>query len=297
VLRFGDHAVEDVCKKIDPLISRDNPNGPRVVGTMRLRNAPLLAALGLISRPDEMRLTVRDQEGKVRSVDLPADCPLSSRRLWDGLPAGWKRFVDTVPWPLPLYLRDQHTDYWFEYLRDDKTVYWQFNHVRDNEQEPLARFSARVHRFVMEHDVEKLVIDMRWNNGGNSDLLPPLLFDIVRDTKLSDLGKFFVITGNRTFSAAQNFATMIERYANAIIAGDTTGSSPNFVGEDVPLELPYSGLNVSLSNRYWQFSWPTDHRVWIPPLLYAPPTFEAFRAGRDPALELVLAYPRAGQTK
>ena len=53
--------------------------------------------LGLIPGPDVIRLTVRDRDAKVRAVDLPADCPLSSRRLWDGLPPDWKQFVDTLP--------------------------------------------------------------------------------------------------------------------------------------------------------------------------------------------------------
>jgi hypothetical protein len=32
-----------------------------------------------------------------------------------------------------------------------------------------------------------------------------------------------------------------------------------------------------------------DHRTWIAPLIYTPPTFEAYRHNRDPALEAILA--------
>ncbi len=32
-----------------------------------------------------------------------------------------------------------------------------------------------------------------------------------------------------------------------------------------------------------------DGRTWIAPLLYTPPSFEAYRAKRDPALEAILA--------
>jgi hypothetical protein len=33
-----------------------------------------------------------------------------------------------------------------------------------------------------------------------------------------------------------------------------------------------------------------DYRVWTHPQLYAPPTAAAFRAHRDPALEMIQAY-------
>jgi tetratricopeptide (TPR) repeat protein len=36
-------------------------------------------------------------------------------------------------------------------------------------------------------------------------------------------------------------------------------------------------------------SWPEDHRTWIAPDIYAPPTFEAFRRNQDPAMDAILA--------
>ena len=50
-----------------------------------------------------------------------------------------------------------------------------------------------------------------------------------------------------------------------------------------------SQLKGTISDLYWQSSWPMDHRTWIAPRLYAPPTFAAYVENRDPALEAVLA--------
>jgi len=47
------------------------------------------------------------------------------------------------------------------------------------------------------------------------------------------------------------------------------------------------GLFVIIGRMYWQTSWPADHRPWIAPDLYAPPTFEAYRRNRDPAMEAI----------
>jgi tetratricopeptide (TPR) repeat protein len=290
ILKFGEHTTEQVLQGLDPLIGRDNEMAPKVMGPVRMMNLPLLQGLGLISDPGQVLLTIRDRQGTIRTVPLEADSEIPARRLWDGLPAGWKSFSQTLPGPLPLYLKNRYADYWFEYLPEFRTVFFQFNHVRNNEQEPLAAFCDRLIKFINENNVDRLVIDMRWNNGGDTTIVQPLIHDLIRCDKINQRGKLFVIIGRKTFSAAQNTATFIERNTHAIFVGEPTGSSPNFIGEDNAFELPYSKLRVSVSDFYWESSWPDDHRPWIAPLLYAPPAFEAYRSNRDPAMEAIAAY-------
>jgi hypothetical protein len=100
----------------------------------------------------------------------------------------------------------------------------------------------------------------------------------------------FVIIGRRTYSAAQIGATQIEQHTSAIFVGEPTGSSPNFVGEDVATQLPYSKLMFSVSDRYWQNSAPDDYRQWITPEIYIPLRIKALKENRDEALEVILKY-------
>ncbi len=155
----------------------------------------------------------------------------------------------------------------------------------------MASFSERLFKFVNGNEVEKLVIDVRWNNGGNYFLSTLLLHGIIRNEKINQRGKLFVIIGRRVFSAAQTTATFIERHANAVFVGEPTGSSPNFVGDENPITLPYSKIVANVSDLFWQTTWPQDNRTWIAPQIYVPPTFAAYRANRDPALEAILNYP------
>jgi hypothetical protein len=108
--------------------------------------------------------------------------------------------------------------------------------------------------------------------------------------KLNQQGHFFLITGRNTFSAAQNFTTDLVRNANPILVGEPTGSSPNFIGETIRLELPYSKAQCSISDLYWQRSWPMDHRAWLAPQLPAPPVFALYKENRDPAMEAIRAF-------
>jgi hypothetical protein len=51
---------------------------------------------------------------------------------------------------------------WFTYLADSKTVYVDFRSYQDLETQ-----SARLWEYIGRHPVRRLIIDMRWNQGGN----------------------------------------------------------------------------------------------------------------------------------
>lgn len=288
VLKYGEHSVEEVFKAIDPLIGRDNEMRPKEMIPILLRHLALSNGLGLIPDERKVSLTVKDTAGKTRTVELAVDdtVPYVERVL----PSNWMCFSQTLSQSLPLYLKNLNQNYWFEYLPESKTVYFQFNNVLNDKDETLSAFSERLFKFINENEVEKLVVDMRWNNGGNTFLNPPLQLGLVRNEKINQNGKLFIIIGRRTFSAAQNFINFCERNTNAVFVGEPSGSSPNFIGEETPFVLSYSKIQVNISNLYWAGSSPYDHRTWIAPTLYTPPTFETYKANRDPAMEAITNY-------
>ena len=75
-----------------------------------------------------------------------------------------------------------------------------------------------------------------------------------------------------------------------MFVGEPSGSSSNFIGESVTSTLPYSKMTMSVSDLYWQRSWPMDHRKWIAPDLPAFPVFSAFKENKDPAMEAILKF-------
>jgi hypothetical protein len=288
VLSVDGHPVDEVLAAVEPLISRDNDQQVTWLGPEVLRWTPLIHALGLTADPGQATLTVRfpDQTTGTVEVKSVAD-PYTS--LTAPRPAGWISLPDTVGAPMPLYLRNSDTPYWFEYLPAEAVVYFQFNGVGDQPLEPIADFCERLFTFIDNHQVSKLVIDLRWNGGGNTYLVQPLLHRLIGCTKVNQRGCLYVIIGRGTFSAAQNTATAIERETNAIFVGEPSGSGPNFIGETIPFALPYSKALVNVADLYWQTSWPMDHRPWIAPELYAPPSFLAYSQNLDPAMDAVLS--------
>jgi tetratricopeptide (TPR) repeat protein len=283
VLEIGSHPIEAVMAALDPVISQDNVMWPKLIGPNLMRYPQALNGLGLIPDADKAVLKIRDSRGGEREVTLSAEV---------GDPNdNWSTARKDTSGPEPLYLKNQKAPYWFEYLPETKTVYFQYNAVQDDPQESLEKFCDRLFRYIDANDVHRLVIDMRWNGGGNNFLNAPIIRGLIRCDKINQQGKLFVIVGRNTFSAAMCGAAQIERYSNAIFVGEPTGSRPNFVGETIRVDLPYSKMRASISDLYWQNSVAMDYRTWIAPTLYAPPTFALYRAKRDPAMEAIATYP------
>jgi tetratricopeptide (TPR) repeat protein len=312
VVSFDDLTAEAVASHLLAVVSRDNDYSAKEQIAYRMRELPLLHSLGLIDAADRVKLTTSTDQGSPTTATVVASVAWPNRELVQARPCppDWEYAASSGERELPLYLRNQSAYYWFKRLPEDRAIYCQFNSVNDRQpptrrpdglapggprstaaDDTLAQFTERLMAACAADDVERLIVDVRWNSGGNSFLAMPLLHSIMASDKLNREGRLFLIIGRRTFSAAQNFVTLLERHANPIFVGEPTGSSPNFVGESTRVRLAYSGATVTISDIYHQSSWGMDHRRWISPHVYAPPTFADFQAGRDAALEAVLRVP------
>lgn len=298
VITFDGLPADSVLRAMDSLINRDrgNPQRLKMTSPYKVRWLAMVHAAGLIKQPDRVTLTVQPFGADKSTRDVVVQADSVDTNIWNMLPApnGWVTFASTLP-SQPLYVRNMGTAQWFEYLAPQKTVYFQFNRVGNGPQESLADFTTRLMKFIDEHEVDRLIIDMRWNNGGNTYLAQNLLLALLANTKVNQPGKLFVILGRRTYSAAQNFSTYMERFTAATFVGEPTGSSPNFVGEESPITLPYSKVRGNVSDLFWESSWPHDQRIWLAPQIYVAPTFKDFSAGRDAALEAIIG-PESGPT-
>ena len=279
--KIGGLTIDEAMAALDPVITRDNEHWLTWSFPSLVRYPAILEGLGI-----DHALTVRLPDGTIDEVRLEA---VPVKFGLDRYPPGWTALADTVTVPRPLHLRNRELPFWFEYLPADDLVYFQFNAVRDHPAETFAAFCDRLFSFIEDHNAARLVIDVRWNSGGNTFLSQHLLHHLIASKRLTRRGALFVIIGRLTFSAAQNTVTAIERETSAIFVGEPTGSRPNFIGERIDFELPYSKLRANAADLFWQTSWPLDHRTWTAPDIYAPPTFEAYRRNQDPALDAILA--------
>jgi len=284
--------IQQVIERLDPIVSRDNPTWIRQVAPYRWRNTTLLRALGIGDDDTSATLTVERAGGKQDTIRVAAS--KEDVNIWNTLPApaNWKLLPQFDPNSGLRALRRMGEHYWFEYLSERRVLYIQYNSVNDSpEGESLAQFSDRLAAFLRSNAIDKVVLDMRWNNGGNTFVNEPLLRTLIRHEPLADRGRLVVLIGRRTFSAAMAATSYLERFLDPVFVGERTGGKPNSVGDEVWETLPYSGLQLNVSDIFWQTGWPFDHRLWIAPQIEVEPRFADLRTGRDRALDIALEVP------
>jgi hypothetical protein len=195
------------------------------------------------------------------------------------------------PGAVPLYLQNPRVTYWFTGVPGTTTTYAQLNAMQSNDDYTLAQFGDSLFRTMAREAHDRLVLDLRLDNGGDNTLDDEIVRRVIRATAIDRPGHFYVVIGRKTFSAAINLTADLERHTAAILVGEPTAAPSNHYGETQRFVLPHSGIVVLYSSLYWQSGDPRDHRSGIMPSIATPLRWNDFRAGRDPALEAILARP------
>nr|WP_321231632.1 S41 family peptidase [uncultured Psychroserpens sp.] len=290
LISIGGIPIKKVMKRLEQITPIDNPQWLKVLGVEVYMTIPeILYSLELTNNISSVTLELKDANNTIITEKIDATLfDINSTRFVDVRP-GWTTAHDGSKNSLPLYLKninDFPKDfYWFEHLKEKSMVYFQINVVANNPQKKLKTFCEDMFKYIDNNNVEKLVIDIRLNSGGNNQLNNEIISNILKSKKINKKGNFYVIVGRRTFSAAMNLATNLEQKTKAIFVGEYTGSSPNFVGEDNRIVLPNSNIFSSASNKYWQDSDENDNRKWIKPTYFNVLSSSEYKNNFDPNMQ------------
>ncbi|MCA9763061.1 MAG: hypothetical protein KC544_08045 [Gemmatimonadetes bacterium] len=283
VVRIGRVSAADAMRRVAAFIPKDNPMGVQwIAPPFGLRLHGILEAIGAVEPGDvylDLGMVDRDGEPAARMVRfVPFPGAAGVPKL--GPPPGGGESGGA------LWLRDQGRGILLTRIVRE-VLYLRMLQVRDTPEETLADLAKRLGDSLSIPGTTALILDLRLNNGGNADLLGPLL-DTLRayDRQCPDC-RILVLTGRNTFSAAQILLNVIDRDTRAIVVGEPSSSRPNFVGEENFFRLPWSGAIGSISDRYHE-SRPGDRRRWIPPDVPVDLTAADYFGHRDPVLDAAL---------
>jgi len=178
-------------------------------------------------------------------------------------------------------------------LTEHDAIFVQFNLVQQKKELTLMDFNLQLREAIKQSNSQNLILDLRFNSGGDGSLYPPMLKTLIEFEILNPEGKIFVLIGRGTFSAAQNLLSEITKFTNAIIVGEPSGSKPSFIGESGWFKLPYSGLIIA--SQYHQTVKAEDYRKWIAPHIPVSLSSTDYFNGNDKALDTILEVIRTSE--
>lgn len=224
--------VKDVEQKVKEFISQENETSIHYYFSSIIREPFLLEYLG-IKRKEYITLHF-EMEKKVVSVNMnPEDYICKSVFLKDIVRDG------------DITLQERES-YWYTCFEDLNAFYFQYNDCAQRDDLKISQ----IVRSIKDGNFQNIIIDLRNNRGGDSDVLKPL----VRFLKeFKGIYKVFVLVGIDTYSSG--IINLLELCAidDAVSIGEIPYGNPTHYGEVVSFVLSNSKLKVFLSSKIFRF--------------------------------------------
>lgn len=188
--------------------------------------------------------------------------------------------------------------FYVDYFPTEKTIYLQYNSLQKGHHDKIAvedleqndlnnssfkKMEAQLFNFLNYREVNKFIIDLRYNSGG--DYRPGLEL-AEKLSAYKDTLRFYVIIGKDTYSTAILNALNFKYKLNAYLVGYPTLTKINHFGEVKSFRLPNSKLKISYSAKYYQILEKSDPDSLYPDIMVEQ-EFEDFLNGKDTVLKLI----------
>lgn len=301
ILALNNQPVENVFHKLKEITPHDNSYGQDYFAPMYLTMSSILFGLHIIESSDDLLIVSLKNKGQkddklmLKSTEFQTGDDLSWFWRDYAVPANEYENILSVDSILPLYLQKYNQPFWYDFIKENNTVYFAFNECVNDENNNFESFNNKLWSYIDSIKAKHLIIDLRNNFGGTNSHIMPLIYQIIKHDNINKKGNLFIITSKKTFSAALDCATWIEFHCNAIFVGEPTGAAPNHYADPDFSYLPNSKILLMISKYYWQDSWPWDNRKSIEPTIKADLSSVDYFNYEDPSIDEILKYIRQNQ--
>jgi hypothetical protein len=276
VVGIGGLSLSEATARVNTLISHENEQFLRYSNVGLMPFAEVLHALKIAPDIGQAQWMFEDAAGERFSLDFKP-VPPNTKVEW----------LSTLK-EIPLHRQQSDQLMWVKSLPDAQTIYLNLKVYPD--AEIFKRVSEEMFKLIDSSQAKRLVIDVRQSNGGDFlKFRSHILKELKNRSAFRKPNSLFVIIGRSTISAAMHSAIDTRSEMNAVLVGEPSGSKPNSYSENNEFTLPNSRLQVSYSFRYYKLQ-EKDTPALMPDKLLEP-VWELYTAGRDSAMEWILAQP------
>jgi hypothetical protein len=274
--------ISEVIDSVSKVISHENQAFLKAHLPIYLTAMEVLYGLEVVDDIKSLDITFVDINGNNNTVKIK---PLPMGEVMEMLKSHSENTINGNN--LPFYRRNIEKHFWSQYIESFKTVYFKYNSCKDMDDDKVSVFSRKIMSFIDENDVNKVVIDIRNNCGGNSTLLDPFIENLSLCRKINKKGSLYVIVGRDTFSSALLNAYTFKEKTKAIFLGEPTGGKPNCYGEIERFTLKNSRILITYSTKYYKLI-EDDELPSFYPNVNIEVGIHDFINQKDPCMEFIL---------
>lgn len=276
IIEINEIPIKDVIEKLKSIIAYENESYVKSMVPEYMMNYEIMKGLN-ITEDGNLKLKVRSLNGEESIVNVKAVRPSQ-------IPG--ERFINDIK-KVPLHLSNQMSFYWYRYIEENKVLYFNYSSCMNMNGKSIQDIIDEIMEFIDKEEVDKIIVDMRNNRGGDSRHLNPFIEKIAR-SKYNHKGKLFVVVGRKTFSSAVLNTLSFHKHTEALFYGEGTGGKPNHFGEVKRFKLPETEIEITYSTKYFS-NYEKDIDTFIPDEVIES-TLEEFIEGKDIILEKILEY-------
>lgn len=282
IVGIGSLPIDTVLARLRPYVAAETEAWALQMLPTPLVLAEVLREIGATASSDSVSLDVITREGSRQRLSV-ATMPVATEVKWS--------LLSLVPLDsLPLFRRNGNSNYWFEYLASERTMFIGYNRAANDTANPLDAFGARLEQELNRHDVARIIVDFRLNAGGNSSLFRAIERPVLAYKRAHPSTALVGVIGRRTFSSGLWNAIGFQRGAGATLYGESAGGRPNHFGEVRQFTLPHSGIRILHSTRRWRLVQDADPPALLPDVAVPVLASDHF-ALRDAVLSRILRAP------
>ena len=270
--------IAEVAARLSPWLPHENSTQLRQHAASACSTPRLLRAAGVLAGSERVRIRLLDRDGTEEDVEIET-VPRDSL-------AAPVFFAPGAPWKPPLFRERWLEDWWWRVLDDGSTLYLQYNRCVERGEHPFEE-TARECLARIDQGIERVVLDLRNNPGGDSRVLRPLIDGLaVRSDRLPG-SRILVAIGPGTFSSGMLNAWQMKRDLGAVLIGEPTSQKPDAYGEVHTVTLPNTGWRLDCSTKH--FTPFGDDRPALAPDVPVAYGFADVLDGCDPVIERILS--------
>ncbi|MBO6577261.1 MAG: hypothetical protein JJ896_17555 [Rhodothermales bacterium] len=285
--------IQEAIRRVKSTIGVDNEKGYDYAVPFDLLRPELLHALGIATSADTVRF---EFDGGVSEpfATIPlneynkGDYRTANGVYADGIPPSRRlEYLFATPLSLPHLLERKY--YWWEYLEEENAIFFQYNTCWNQRDRPtVAEMAQEMFAFMDANPVEKLIIDLRQNTGGEPETARALIDGLAARPEFTEEGRLFVLVGRRTFSAAVTNAAELRSRANARLVGEAPRGKPNSPSEGRDVDLKRTGIWLTVSTQFVERDPALGDADFLPLEIEVNHTFAAYRDAVDLDLRAAL---------